>query len=147
MSSTNIIRVTLPDKAVQFIEIEQDGTFGDVCSYVRKLFDVSDSMVLIPQTENRITDTTKIGSLFTDKILHISVKNSFDHEAQAYLDSISHNKTIANSQQNTDRLKKHKIIHAKDETKETPIPIPISSLLTSIVEVETEPDYNRYNYK
>ncbi|EAY06722.1 hypothetical protein TVAG_310090 [Trichomonas vaginalis G3] len=145
--STNLVRVTLPDKLIQFIEVGPNETYGDVCKYIKKNYEIPDSMVLIPQTDIKLQENSKISDDFKDKVLRISVKNEFDHEAQFYLDSINREKnespTVSYSEMIGNNLNNNT---SSEGDQSGTIPLPISSLLSSLVDMDTEPDYNRFNY-
>lgn len=143
----NLVRVTLPDKTIQFIEVGPSETYADVCYFIRKNFDVSDSMVIIPQTDIKLQENTVICKELHGRILHVIIKNAFDHESQNIIETVSRDKL--------DILKKHEsdIIEpastpnlVNNVLHDTSIPLPLTSLLPSLIDMDTEPDYNRYNY-
>ena len=147
-----LVKVTMPDKSVHFIETRKGETYGDICNYVKTNLNTEKNCVIIPSSKVKVKNDSVLEDITDKEVFRIDVMNFYDYESQDYFREEQEKKSIENLSGLTVTKEpiltnKDDPIIAKDFVKKDVIENAPKPIGISLFDLETEGDFNLLNYR
>lgn len=147
-----LVKVTMPDKSVHFIETRKGETYGDICNYVKTNLNTEKNCVIIPSSKVKVKNDSVLEDITDKEVFRIDVMNFYDYESQDYFREEQEKKSIENLSGLTVTKEpiltnKDDPIIAKDFVKRDVIENAPKPIGISLFDLETEGDFNLLNYR